>query len=108
MIPFWKVQAIEALLAEDALSQRAIAKRLHVGRGVVTSIANGRRPDYHALRGTPRPWRRRRRQPGSAAPNAAPWCNCLALAAAPAGRWSTAAAFCAATCRPPPKGCRSD
>ncbi len=50
MIPFWKVQAIEALLAEDALSQRAIAKRLHVGRGVVTSIANGRRPDYHALR----------------------------------------------------------
>jgi hypothetical protein len=50
MIPAWKVQAIVALLADDALSQRAIAKRLQVGRGVVASIANGTRPDYGALR----------------------------------------------------------
>jgi hypothetical protein len=50
MIPAWKVQAIEALLAEDALSQRAIAKQLQVGRGVVAGIANGTRPDYHARR----------------------------------------------------------
>ncbi|MGO8690516.1 MAG: hypothetical protein ACLQLG_12915 [Thermoguttaceae bacterium] len=47
MIPPWKIQAIEALLAEDALSQRAIAKRLQVGRSVVAGIANGTRPNYH-------------------------------------------------------------
>ena len=46
MIPFWKVQAIRALLAEDELSQRKIAKRLDVGRGVVSRIANGTRPNY--------------------------------------------------------------
>ncbi len=50
MIPLWKVHAIAVLLAEDALSQRAIAKRLQVGRGVVAGIANGTRPDYNALR----------------------------------------------------------
>ena len=52
MIPAWKVQAIKALLAEDALSQRAIAKRLQVGRGVVAGIANGTRPDHDARGGT--------------------------------------------------------
>jgi hypothetical protein len=66
MIPLWKVHAIEALLAEDVLSQRAIAKRLQVGRGVVAGIANGTRPDYKTLRqaaapGPPpaeQPWQR--------------------------------------------------
>ncbi len=48
MIPLWKVEAIRALLAEDELSQRKIAKRLEVGRGVVSCIANGTRPNYRA------------------------------------------------------------
>ena len=46
MIPPWKAQAICDLLAQDELSQRKIAKRLAVGRGVVSRIANGTRPNY--------------------------------------------------------------
>ena len=39
MIPLWKVQAIEALLAEDALSQRAIARQLpHYGWGNLSDL----------------------------------------------------------------------
>ncbi len=104
MIPAWKVQAIEALLAEDALSQRAIAKRLQVGRGVVAGIANGTRPDYHALRqakvppppaaATHRALPRVRRDGSTPLP-------CLPRAA---GAWSTAAAGRGSTCWPPAKG----
>jgi hypothetical protein len=60
MIPFWKVRAIEVLLAERVLSQRNIARRLCVGRGVVAGIAHGTRPDYETLR--------RRREPDSTLP----------------------------------------
>jgi len=48
MIPLWKVQVIQSMLADDRISQREIARRLHVGRGVVAGIANGTRPDYRA------------------------------------------------------------
>ncbi|MGD0896988.1 MAG: hypothetical protein ABR915_04070 [Thermoguttaceae bacterium] len=44
MIPAWKVQAIQTLLAEGQTSQRQIAKRLKVWRGVVAEIARGLRP----------------------------------------------------------------
>jgi len=44
------VTEIERLLAEDQLSQRAIARQLGVSRGTVGTIAAGRRPDYEAMR----------------------------------------------------------
>lgn len=44
------IDSIRELLAEGRLSQRKIAKSLGVSRGVVASVADGRRPDYEALR----------------------------------------------------------
>jgi hypothetical protein len=38
------VMEIDRLLKEGYLSQREIAKKLHVSRGTVGAIANGRRP----------------------------------------------------------------
>jgi hypothetical protein len=44
MIPTWKVQAVQRLLAEGHMTQRQIAKRLQVWRGIVAGIAQGTRP----------------------------------------------------------------
>jgi len=44
------IDSIRQLLAEGRLSQRRIAKSLGVSRGTVASVADGRRPDYEALR----------------------------------------------------------
>ena len=44
------IAEIERLLAEDELSQRAIARLLHVSRGLVDDVAAGKRPDYAKLR----------------------------------------------------------
>jgi hypothetical protein len=43
------IECIEKLLAEGKLSQRKIAKKVGVSRGVVASVASGRRPDYEQL-----------------------------------------------------------
>ena len=50
MVPTWKVDEVSLLLADDRLSQREIARRLRISRGVVAGIANGTCPDYAALR----------------------------------------------------------
>ena len=50
MIPEWKVQKIKELLAAKELSQRQISELMQVGRGTVSGIATGRRPDYADLR----------------------------------------------------------
>ena len=96
MIPLWKVQAICDLLAEDELSQRKIAKRLDVGRGVVSRIANGTRPKYRAAAAdspvAPLP-----KPPWRDVPNAAPWCSLPVSPAEPAGREASAGL-------PPPRG----
>jgi transcriptional regulator with XRE-family HTH domain len=44
------VAEVRRLLAEGAMSQRAIARSVGVSRGTVAVIASGRRPDYEALR----------------------------------------------------------
>lgn len=43
MLPAKKVLAIRRLLDEGELSQRAICRRLKVGRGTVSAIATGKR-----------------------------------------------------------------
>lgn len=43
MLPLAKVLEVRRLLDEGELSQRKIATRLGISRGVVNSIANGRR-----------------------------------------------------------------
>ena len=40
------VDQVRSLLAEGALSQREIARRLRISRGSVGAIARGTRPDY--------------------------------------------------------------
>ena len=40
------VEKVRHLLADGALSQRKIARRLGVSRGTVNAISQGRRPDY--------------------------------------------------------------
>jgi hypothetical protein len=44
------IDSIRDLLADDRLSQRQIAQQLGVSRGVVAAVAEGRRPDYAAIR----------------------------------------------------------
>ncbi|MGA2067940.1 MAG: hypothetical protein ABSG86_23425 [Thermoguttaceae bacterium] len=46
MIPAWKVEAIQTLLAEGRMTQRAIAKQVRVWRGAVADIAHGTRPAH--------------------------------------------------------------
>src|SRR6478736_1602374 len=46
MLPIALVNEIDSLLHEGTLSQRKIASRLGVSRGVVSAIANGRRALY--------------------------------------------------------------
>jgi hypothetical protein len=46
MLPIALVNEIDSLVREGALSQRKIAIRLGVSRGVVSAIANGRRGLY--------------------------------------------------------------
>jgi len=48
MLATGKVLEIEKLLAEGKLSQRKIAQRVGVSRGIVSAIARGTRPDYEA------------------------------------------------------------
>ena len=50
MIASEVIDSVRRLLAEGRLSQRKIAKRLGVSRGVVAGVAIGRRPDYEKLR----------------------------------------------------------
>jgi hypothetical protein len=50
MIASLVIDEIRELLAEGRLSYRAIAERAGVSRGLVTNVANGRRPDYDAIR----------------------------------------------------------
>ncbi len=40
------VEKVRHLLADGALSQRKIARRLGISRGTVNAISQGRRPDY--------------------------------------------------------------
>jgi hypothetical protein len=51
MLPEGKVREIEGLLREGRLSQRRIAVVTETSRGTVAKIAQGKRPDYAALRG---------------------------------------------------------
>ncbi|HLA85987.1 MAG TPA: hypothetical protein VJL29_14440 [Thermoguttaceae bacterium] len=44
------IDAIRELLAEGRMSRRRIARTLGVSRGVVAGVAEGRRPDYDAMR----------------------------------------------------------
>jgi hypothetical protein len=46
MISPAKVEEVRRLLAQGNISQRQIARQLSLSRGVVGSIASGRRPDY--------------------------------------------------------------
>lgn len=46
MLPHAKVAEIRKLLAQGYLSQRQIARTLHVSRGIISSIATGKRPNY--------------------------------------------------------------
>lgn len=46
MLPLELVNRISALVREGQLSHREIAVRLHVSRGTVSAIANGRRGIY--------------------------------------------------------------
>ena len=43
------VENVRHLLADGALSQRKIARRLGISRGTVNAISQGRRPDYSQL-----------------------------------------------------------
>ena len=81
MIPSWKVQAIRDLLAKNQFSQREIARRVAVGRGVVAGIASGTRPDYPASQstgGTTAPQQPARRCPQCGATVHLPCVACLA------------------------------
>ncbi len=49
MLETWRVEWVQRLLAHG-LSQRKVAKITGVSRGRVVLIANGRRPDYEAIR----------------------------------------------------------
>jgi hypothetical protein len=55
MIPAWKVQAVQTLLAEGHMSQRQIAKHLQVWRGIVAGIARGTRPTCRPADRAPEP-----------------------------------------------------
>lgn len=52
MIEAARVQEVKRLLAEGALSQRRIAGRAGVSRGMVAAIAQGKRPDYESRQRT--------------------------------------------------------
>ena len=47
--PPWKEEEIARLLSEGKLTYRRIAKRVGVWHGIVSQIAHGTRPDYHAI-----------------------------------------------------------
>ncbi len=104
MVPWWKVQAVEALLAEDALTQRAIAKRLMSAAAWWPASPRAPGPTIGPCVRPPPKRTGRRCNPPSAASNAAPWCNCPASPAGCDRRWSTAAAARGPTFRPPPRG----
>ena len=55
MIPAWKIQAVQTLLAEGHMSQRQIAKHLQVWRGAVAGIARGTRPTCRCTDRVPGP-----------------------------------------------------